>query len=282
MMGEGKMNTLLEFMTRTKGIEYLIAITLIFTFIAFWYLLQYKGSATGLVIRLLSILVLVLVVGLLAFFSIKSPEEKVMERPDKEQSLVSLEVLDNMYGPALLNHDLHKKKVKDCKICHHFSGERIAQCRECHGTAFNPKDINKPGLTHVYHIRCIGCHIENRKGPRECIGCHTRADVPPLSYSHPLNELPRCLKCHGSDGIENVTRIPEDHAGTPESVCQLCHKPRVKSTARAINIIPHDIKKNQGCLICHGDGIGGAGKVPADHAGRTDETCMTCHQGKGE
>ncbi|MBI2935105.1 MAG: hypothetical protein HYY29_06005 [Chloroflexi bacterium] len=31
------------------------------------------------------------------------------------------------------------------------------------------------------------------------------------------------------------------------------------------------------CLVCHEQGIAGAPKFPANHAGRTDQMCPVCH-----
>lgn len=42
--------------------------------------------------------------------------------------------------------------------------------------------------------------------------------------------------------------------------------------------IPHDLTGRQDCLSCHKDGVGGAPKYPADHAGRTNDTCQMCHK----
>lgn len=277
------MNTLLDFMTRTKGIEYLLAITLIITFILFWQLLHYKGNGKSLAVQLLPVLVMLLAIGFLDIFVAMQSSTVRMELPPREDKiLVSSQVLVSLYGPAWLNHDLHKEKVKDCKTCHHFSGENIVQCRECHGAAFDPKNLSKPGLAHVYHLRCIGCHMENRLGPTGCEGCHTKASIPPLTPAHPLTGIQKCLSCHGPEGIKGVTKVPADHAGAPDSVCQLCHKTLVNAVARAVRVIPHDINAQQGCLICHGDGIVEARKVPADHAGRTDETCLLCHRSRGK
>jgi len=44
------MSTLLEFITLTKGVEYLIAIAFVIAFIAFWQLVYGRGK--GLVIRI--------------------------------------------------------------------------------------------------------------------------------------------------------------------------------------------------------------------------------------
>ena len=40
--------------------------------------------------------------------------------------------------------------------------------------------------------------------------------------------------------------------------------------------IPHELAGREACLACHGEG--GLKPVPADHDGRTNDTCQTCHQ----
>lgn len=48
------------------------------------------------------------------------------------------------------------------------------------------------------------------------------------------------------------------------------------TTARvSARLIPHPIAGREKCLLCHGEGEAAA--VPADHAGRSDETCIACH-----
>ncbi len=42
--------------------------------------------------------------------------------------------------------------------------------------------------------------------------------------------------------------------------------------------IPHTLQGRDQCLTCHQNGVGGAPKVPASHAGRTNDMCRTCHQ----
>ncbi len=52
------MNTLLEFITLTKGMEYLIAIAFMFAFVAFWQLIHHRG--TGLILRIIPVLVMMI------------------------------------------------------------------------------------------------------------------------------------------------------------------------------------------------------------------------------
>jgi hypothetical protein len=41
--------------------------------------------------------------------------------------------------------------------------------------------------------------------------------------------------------------------------------------------IPHPLEGRERCTVCHETGVGGAPRFPADHAGRTDDTCTQCH-----
>lgn len=52
------MNTLLETMTFTKGMEYLIAIGFIIAFIAFWHLVYGKGKALTMRVAVVAYMVL--------------------------------------------------------------------------------------------------------------------------------------------------------------------------------------------------------------------------------
>ena len=44
---------------------------------------------------------------------------------------------------------------------------------------------------------------------------------------------------------------------------------------------PHPLEGLNDCLMCPEKGIGGKGKIPDDHTGRTNETCTACHQPAG-
>lgn len=56
------MNTMLEFMTFTKGIEYLIAIAFLIAFIAFWQLVYGRGKGRVITIAVLSYMVLAIII----------------------------------------------------------------------------------------------------------------------------------------------------------------------------------------------------------------------------
>ena len=56
------MDTLLGFMTFTKGIEYLIAIGFLIAFIAFWQLVYGRGKRRVITISVLSYMVLAIII----------------------------------------------------------------------------------------------------------------------------------------------------------------------------------------------------------------------------
>lgn len=41
---------------------------------------------------------------------------------------------------------------------------------------------------------------------------------------------------------------------------------------------PHPLEGRDNCLMCHETGVGGATAIPADHAGRPNDICTTCHK----
>ena len=56
------MNTMLELVTFTKGIEYLIAIGFLIAFIVFWQLVYGKGKGRVITISVLSYMVLAIII----------------------------------------------------------------------------------------------------------------------------------------------------------------------------------------------------------------------------
>jgi hypothetical protein len=217
-----------------------------------------------------------LTVGALAFAFLETSRGHLARESALEMPLLRASVLAGMYGPAHFDHPKHQGIPEGCTFCHHESGAATPPCKSCHSAAYDPRHPERPSQTHVYHIRCIGCHRENQLGPADCVGCHTKASVPALSIKHPLTGAGNCLSCHGTR-IPGVPALPQDHADATNGVCQLCHEPKVEPTALARRKMPHGTEGFSSCLLCHGEGIGKAARVPANHAGRTNETCLVCH-----
>jgi hypothetical protein len=72
---------------------------------------------------------------------------------------------DNSLSPVRMSHKEHEKAGVQCITCHHKSGndERIKQCAMCHKGA---------GSEELMHSLCIKCHVDKKKGPATCEGCH--------------------------------------------------------------------------------------------------------------
>jgi hypothetical protein len=82
--------------------------------------------------------------------------------------------------PARFAHDAHNEKagLSDCTTCHH--GEKDGKkdtaadtagtaCSDCHTTPAKP---GRTSLMRAYHKQCLGCHMEQKKGPVSCGDCH--------------------------------------------------------------------------------------------------------------
>jgi hypothetical protein len=78
--------------------------------------------------------------------------------------------------------------VKSCDTCHHTqkgltkaiaeaNKVDIKKCSTCH---LDPKESKIPSMREMsmtknpFHIRCIGCHKDSKKGPTVCKDCHKK------------------------------------------------------------------------------------------------------------
>jgi hypothetical protein len=161
----------------------------------------------------------------------------------------------------------------------------------------------QPPVPHPLEGRddCLACHQTGVGGaPRmapdhvgraneTCGQCHVPIGVEPaavLAIPHPVEGREACLACHEA-GLGGASKIPDDHVGRADETCGQCHVAAaaapgaVSPISPALPLIPHPVEGREACLTCHEAGLGGASKIPADHAGRTDETCRQCHIAAG-
>ncbi len=103
-----------------------------------------------------------------------------------------------IYGPTEVKIDAAAKKqpavpfahgkhssewVKKCDTCHHTNrgmttdaGTKVQKCSACH---LDPKG-DVPSMREMslqknpFHIRCINCHKDQKKGPTICKDCHVK------------------------------------------------------------------------------------------------------------
>jgi hypothetical protein len=156
----------------------------------------------------------------------------------------------------------------DCALCH--GPDKVHPWPENHAT-FSPE-------------MCTQCHV----APAGEGGAAPAVAAPVIP--HQLAGMDQCDQCHAPNGMKPV---PENHAEFTLDLCQLCHKPAGTEPGDATQssggstpaagdaggppTIPHDLAGRDDCLLCHNPD-GGVKPAPADHAGRTNDTCETCHK----
>ncbi|MHB0970295.1 MAG: cytochrome c3 family protein [Thermoanaerobaculia bacterium] len=83
-------------------------------------------------------------------------------------------------------HEKHQQLVKSCDTCHHMNKgltaedkdaeAKVQKCATCH---LDPKDaapsMREMSMTkNPFHILCVNCHKEQKKGPTTCTTCHVK------------------------------------------------------------------------------------------------------------
>jgi hypothetical protein len=160
--------------------------------------------------------------------------------------------------------------------------EGMGECKNCHAAGgIKPWPANHADFTSDI---CTNCHPANVSG----VAPGAAPDVP-----HVVEGMGECKNCHGPDGIKPW---PANHATFTSDICANCHGVDDSSAPEATSTpesdasedesegesagppaIPHEVASRDNCLMCH-DPSGGMKPAPADHAGRTTDTCQTCHK----
>lgn len=215
------METVVGFITFTKGVEYLIAISFLVAFIGFW-LLVYAKKRRRLLIRIIPVAYVAVGIGILAGNTCVPPEAT----PPPAQIRLSASLVEDP-GEAAFDHDMHKTDVADsCAVCHHNSGDATPFCNTCHRPASDPDDVGTPGLKAAIHGLCMSCHALVPSGPSGCAECHTGTGEPSGTLptpagapdiAHGVVGQEDCLSCH--------QEMPANHAGSANHTCQSCHQP---------------------------------------------------------
>lgn len=206
----------------------------------------------------------------------------------------------------------------ECNLCHSIpevvTGDSIAPVlsMERSNEPASHKDSNWIARHRfVFDEGCAGCHDVTNPGGADnssfCSNsaCHASAwkfvglnapavrqlvqppAVPgsgqPRPVPHPLGERTDCTLCHG---LEATARpFPGNHVDFERSLCTQCHTPAAadagaqpaQPAADTPPTIPHTLEgRRDQCLVCHA--TGGFKPFPANHQGRTTESCLACHK----
>jgi hypothetical protein len=85
--------------------------------------------------------------------------------------------------PVTFDHHKHATSlVESCDTCHHTNegmtaatDANVEKCSSCHLDGDAPS-MSAAGLKdNPFHILCINCHREEKKGPTACRDCHVRS-----------------------------------------------------------------------------------------------------------
>lgn len=123
-----------------------------------------------------------------------------------------VDTYERQYNPVRFMHSKHAASLGgDCAACHHYrpadpnTPETVA-CRSCHQDTRTAGDSERIGLKAAYHMQCMNCHEQMKKGPVSCEGCHSKRSVDHRELVRlPENPAPQqvtaeCLRCHEDAG----------------------------------------------------------------------------------
>jgi len=104
--------------------------------------------------------------------AVKVPEKVTVGEAAKKQT------------PVTFDHAKHATTlVKTCDTCHHdqkgLTKDAKTEVKKCSACHLDPKDkatsMRDMALTkNPFHVRCVGCHKAEKKGPIACTGCHPK------------------------------------------------------------------------------------------------------------
>lgn len=172
-------------------------------------------------------------------------------------------------GEQLAMGNAHIPTSNSCVLCHESGGKT------------GLKAIPVIGHPLAGWTACLVCHTDEKLGrtapghtdiaQTECLNCHKVAqDGPAITQPHGQFTDRQCLDCHGK-----IAHLPTTMVGRNENECTLCHKAAASPPPRN----PHPAFSVPGCRSCHKSADVGA--LPIDHALRTEDTCLLCHDVPG-
>ncbi len=78
------------------------------------------------------------------------------------------------------------------------------------------------------------------------------------------------ISCGGSSGTTGVSTTEKSSPGQTEEAM-----PEEPSSGQAATML-HSTQGRENCLMCHDEGK--TKPFPSDHAGRQNDSCLTCHK----
>lgn len=176
------------------------------------------------------------------------------------------------YGISPIPHAVAGRE--DCLMCHgkqgsvpvpaDHEGRTNDVCQACHqegGPAGEPEKTagDQEAAPTAQPQGGAGVVPHAIAGREDCLSCHVAGSMIGIPADHSGRENSTCLACHGGSPAASAT----------EAVAQ------VEAATAAISPIPHSLEGKTNCVSCHD--TGGMIPFPADHEGRANDTCQSCH-----
>ncbi|MBI4788224.1 MAG: NapC/NirT family cytochrome c [Chloroflexi bacterium] len=201
--------------------------------------------------------------------------------------------------------------VRDCTVCHtpenlNPHGYATLTCTSCH-SGLIPKHEEARLRGVMPRASCQECHQKEKVGSPEycqtchvsphgisvpCSRCHTsKTTWTEHTFNHPTALAGKhatldCAKCHANKALATMKFTcsechtpPSAHPGTIAGAtgeCTNCHTQQGWKPAKMAKALPANHAGRTTCMACHG--LLPQPKLPADHQGRTDATCTSCHK----
>ena len=141
--------------------------------------------------------------------------------------------------------------------------------------------------TRVYQEQdCSNCHTINGVGTPVGPGLADISERRTLSWVHKYLEDPLLIKPDSAMPGYLETLTHEEIEGVSLYLISLEKTlvPTEVTPTAPVSVappqIPHTLEGRSDCLACHQTGVGVAPKIPADHNGRGNEACLSCHKAK--
>lgn len=94
---------------------------------------------------------------------------------------VTIKGCQDKQPPVTFAHRKHSKELKiACTKCHHKGAGTKCTDAKCHASNDGKAEGKRPGCKEMsptknpFHIRCVGCHKSEGKGPKTCKECHKK------------------------------------------------------------------------------------------------------------
>lgn len=128
----------------------------------------------------------------------------------------------------------------------------------------------------LFEENCVGCHMINGQGGTLGPDLSTVGSRRSVSFLESFTADPKAV-------FPGTTMLTFKDMLTPEQIRDIAaYLSGLRGEAAPTPIspgvppIPHTLEGRDDCLMCHAEG--GFKPFPADHDGRTSDTCRTCHQ----